>query len=84
MTSLEQLQNKILFHITFYNCPINILDHFYDSFIVVLEHSSIKLKNKSRIVPDYFAGVHKYSRNINLLTHVNLRSEHMTYFAHGV
>ena len=36
------------------------------------------------IVLDHFAGVHNYSRNINLLTYVNLGPVHMTYFAHGV
>ena len=70
-------------------CTILQLSHkhsltFQESFRVVLEHSSIKPKNYSRIVPDHFAGMHKYSRNINLLTYVNLRSVLMTYFAQGV
>ena len=62
---------------------INILENFLNSSRVVLEHSSIKLKNFTRIVQDHFAGVHKYSRNTNLLTYVHMRSVHMTFFAHG-
>ena len=80
----KYLEKKILFHKTLYKYPTNILEHFLNNFSVVLEHSYIKLKTYSRIVPDHFAGVHKYSRNINLLTYVNLTSVHMTYFAQGV
>ena len=64
--------------------PINILEPFFNSFREVLEHTSKKIKNYCIMVPDDFSGAPKYSRNINLLTYVNLRSVHMTYFAHGV
>ena len=80
MAFARRIVEQNIFHITFYNCSNKHSRTFLEQF----QSSSIKLKNYSRIVPDHFAGVHKSSRNINLLTYVNLRSVHMTYFAHGV
>ena len=71
--------------------PYNVLQlshKHYRPFLELFQSSSrkqfYKIEEISRIVPDHFAGVHKYSRNIKLLTYVNLRSVHMTYLAQGV
>ena len=44
-----------LSHLTFYICPINILEHIKKSFRAVLDHSSRKFYNFSRIVLGHFA-----------------------------
>ena len=69
-----------MFHITFYSCPINILEQFKSSSRTQVYKIEELVKNSS----DHFAGVHKYSRNTNLLSYVNLRFVNIINFAQRV